>query len=364
MRLRYLQMHNFRVILRKSKILSNFYFFYYSFHIYLENLCFTRIIRKQGFSCRCPCCYKEGLNIEKDTYYKIERNFKDTLFRMLFNEKERLLSLYNAISGSHYTDPNLLELVTLESAIYIKYKNDLAFIIDSSIHLYEHQSTFSPNLPLRNLFYIGYEYEQYIANQNIYSTKRIELPTPHFVVFYNGTDGDWEYKTLRLSDSFQQKESEPDLELVVNMYNINLGKNHELLKACNTLYEYAQYVDKVRTYAKDQPTKDAVERAIRECINEGILSDFLSKNRAEAIHMSIFDYDEEHVMKMIRKDERDIGREEGREEGIQEGMHLCISAMILDYREEHFPDERIANKLRKRFQLSDEEIKEYLQTTV
>lgn len=162
------------------------------------------------------------MNIEKDTYYKIERNFKDTLFRMLFNEKERLLSLYNAISGSHYTDPNLLELVTLESAIYIKYKNDLAFIIDSSIHLYEHQSTFSPNLPLRNLFYIGYEYEQYIANQNIYSTKRIELPTPHFVVFYNGTDGDWEYKTLRLSDSFQQKESEPDLELVVNMYNINL----------------------------------------------------------------------------------------------------------------------------------------------
>ena len=312
------------------------------------------------------------MTIEKGTDYQIQRNYKDTLFRMLFSDKEKLLSLYNAISGSTFTDPESLDIVTLDSALYISYKNDLAFVIDASIHLYEHQSTFSANLPLRDLFYISYEYEHLIAKHSIYSTKAIEIPTPHFVVFYNGLDVDWEYKVLKLSDSYCHKSETPDLELTVHMYNINYGKNDELMKQCDTLHEYSQYVDKVRMYANNIPITEAVSLAVKDCIREGILSEFLIKHRAEAIHMSIFDHDVEYTMQMIRKDERDIGREEGRKEGFKEGraegkkesLQDAVHCMIRDYRDADFSDEWIAERLRMHFAFTDAEITEFFSTIV
>lgn len=320
------------------------------------------------------CCNKEGLTIEKD--YKIRRNYKDTMFRMLFSDKEKLLSLYNAISGSAYTDPELLEIVTLDSALYISYKNDLSFVIDSSIHLYEHQSTFSANLPLRDLFYISYEYECLTTMHSVYGSKAIKIPTPHFVVFYNGPDVDWEYKKLKLSDSYTHKEETPDLELTVHMYNINYGKNSELMKKCDTLHEYSQYVQKVRMYANDIPIKEAVSLAIEDCIHEGVLSEFLIKHRAEAIHMSIFDRTLEEELQLLRQDERAYAREEGLEEGrtqgleegraqgIKEGMRSAAYALILDYRDANFPDEWIAERLRKHFDFTDSEITEFFNTAV
>ena len=115
------------------------------------------------------------------------RNYKDTVFRMLFSDRKNLLSLYNAISGAHYDNPEMLEIVTLENAIYMGMKNDLAFIMDMNLYLYEHQSTYNPNMPLRNLFYISSEYQKMVDSNKLYSSTLLEIPAPHFVVFYNGT---------------------------------------------------------------------------------------------------------------------------------------------------------------------------------
>ena len=90
------------------------------------------------------------------------RNYKETVFRKLFSDRENLLSLYNAINGTSYTDALQLEIVTLENAIYMGMKNDLAFIINTNLFLYEHQSTYNPNVPLRDLFYISSEYQKLV----------------------------------------------------------------------------------------------------------------------------------------------------------------------------------------------------------
>lgn len=252
------------------------------------------------------------------------RNYKDKLFRMIFSDKSNLLSLYNLISGKDYTDPDLLEIVTLENAIYMNMKNDLAFLIDCRICMYEHQSTYSPNLPLRHLFYVSREFEKITNLSTLYSSKRVLIPSPYFVVFYNGPEKDWTMRTSKLSESFVPVQNSPNLELVVTEININLGVNDNYFKQCKPLFEYMQYVDRVRTYASTMATETAVERAVNECINEGILSEFLLKNKSEAIQMSIFEYDEEKELKLIRQDEREIGREEGREIGLKEGREVGL----------------------------------------
>ena len=256
----------------------------------------------------------------------VARNHKDRLFRMIFREKKELLSLYNAVNGTFYTNAEDLEIVTLENAIYMNMKNDLAFIMDSYLNLYEHQSTYSPNMPLRDLFYIAKELQGQVNHRDLYRNTLIKIPTPRFLVFYNGSEEQAEKKYLRLSDAFQKSMDDPDLELVVTMLNINLGKNRKLLEQCQTLKEYAIYVKKVRTYAKSMKVEEAVDRAVRECINEGILREFLLQNRKEAVEMSIFEYDEEAVFEIVRKDEYEKGLQEGIEKGQKVGHQEGIIA--------------------------------------
>ena len=252
---------------------------------------------------------------------RVARNHKDRLFRMIFREKKELLSLYNAVNGTFYTNAEDLEIVTLENAIYMNMKNDLAFIMDSYLNLYEHQSTYSPNMPLRDLFYIAKELQGQIDHRDLYRNTLIKIPTPRFLVFYNGSEEQAEKKYLRLSDAFQKSMDDPDLELVVTMLNINLGKNKKLLEQCRTLKEYAIYVKKVRTYAKSMKNvEEAVERAVTECINEGILQEFLLQNRKEAVEMSIFEYDKVEEEKKLRKAEFDAGVEQGFKQGVEQGI--------------------------------------------
>ena len=258
---------------------------------------------------------------------RVARNHKDRLFRMIFREKKELLRLYNAVNGTSYTNAEDLEIVTLENAIYMNMKNDLAFIMDSYLNLYEHQSTYSPNMPLRDLFYIAKELQGQVNHRDLYRNTLIKIPTPRFLVFYNGSEEQAEKKYLRLSDAFQKSMDDPDLELVVTMLNINLGKNRKLLNQCKTLKEYAIYVEKVRTYAKSlKNVEEAVDRAVTECINEGILREFLLQNRKEAVEMSIFEYDEEAVFEIVRKDEY----EKGHQEGIIEGKVESILELLED----------------------------------
>ena len=249
-----------------------------------------------------------------------QRRYKDTLFRMVFREPEDLLKLYNAVNGTDYKNPEELQIVTLENAIYMNMKNDLAFIIDCRMSLYEHQGTVNPNMPLRNLFYVAKEYQVMAGGQSLYSSKLVKLPTPYFVVFYNGTAKQPERKEMKLSDAFMTPVEEPALELKVIQLNIRAGHNKELMEKCPLLAQYSQYVGRVQQYAADLPLKDAVERAVNECIQEDILADFLRKHRAEAIEVSIFEYDEEKELEKFREAEREVAREEGLKEGREEGL--------------------------------------------
>lgn len=255
---------------------------------------------------------------------KAKRMYKDTIFRMLYHNKENLLSLYNAVNGREYTDPEKLQVVTLENAIYMGMKNDLAFIIGTNLFLYEHQSTYTPNMPLRDLFYISAEYQKLVNKKSLYSSTLQKIPAPNFIVFYNGiekTDERWENC---LSEAYENLSGEPKLELKVVTLNINEGRNRELLEQCQTLREYAVYVAKVRKYAQYMELEAAVKKAVDECIQNGILKDFLQNKRAEVIAVSIFEYDKEEEERKLRKAEFEAGEQSGIQKGIQKGIQEGI----------------------------------------
>ena len=251
---------------------------------------------------------------------KVKRNFKDSLFRLVFHGKEELLSLYNAVNGSSYTNADDLEINTLEDVVYMGMKNDLAFIMDTNLYLYEHQSTYNPNMPLRDLFYICSEYQKLVDKKSLYSSTLQKIPAPNFIEFYNGSMVAPDCTELRLSSAFEHLSGEPKLELIVTVLNVNVGHNAELMQHCNTLNEYAQYVARVRLYAADMSLDQAVARAVDECIREGILAEFLTRNRNEVISMSIFEYDKELEEKKLRKAEYEAGHEAGFSEGEKYGI--------------------------------------------
>ena len=250
---------------------------------------------------------------------KPRRDYKDTLFRLLFRDRNRLLSLYNAVNGTSYSSPEDLTVVTLENAVYMNMKNDVAFLVDFQLNLYEHQSTWNPNMPLRNLFYAAKEYQALTRDQSLYAPHLVKIPTPNFVVFYNGDKEIGDSCVLKISDSFEHPTEDPGLELKVKVLKIAPGKNKELLDTCQVLKEYMLFVERVRLHAKTMAVQEAVHRAVTECIREGILSDFLSRNRAEVIAVSIFEYDEERELAMLRKAIASEARREGIAEGHAEG---------------------------------------------
>ena len=251
---------------------------------------------------------------------KANRQYKDTVFRMLFKDKKNLLSLYNAMNQRDYTDAEALQVVTLENAIYMGMKNNLAFIMDMNLYLYEHQSTYNPNMPLRDLFYISNEYQKLVEQKSLYSFAVQKIPAPKFVMFYNGTKQIEDLSEMRLSSAYECLTEKPDLELRVTVLNVNEGYNKELMEHCRMLKEYAQYVGRVRKYISEQnmSLEQAVESAVDECIKEGILADFLTKHRAEVVSVSIFEYDKDEEEKKLRKAEFEAGKIEERRKNIRE----------------------------------------------
>lgn len=238
------------------------------------------------------------------------REYKDRLFKFIFKDKEKLLSLYNALNSSHYINPDDIEITTLEDVIYCKMKNDISFIIDDRLSLFEHQSSYNPNMPLRGFLYFAKHFEKYIAESqvDIYGTGLIELPTPKFVVFYNGTGMQEDRKILRLSDSFTNVKEKACMELEAIILNINYGKNKKLMDSCRSLMEYSYFVQKVKEYTEKHERDEAIELAVDECIRENILKDILIKNRAEVVDMLLTEYDEEKRIGIMKK-ELEIERE-------------------------------------------------------
>ena len=285
----------------------------------------------------------------KNVSLPVNRIYKDRLYKMIFNDKSELLKLYNAINGTHYDDPAMLTITTLDNAIYMTMENDLSFIIDMRLALYEQQSTVNPNLPLRFLMYITDIYSAYTKDMNIYGSKKVQIPLPSFVIFYNGVKSQPDRTESLLSELFHPTTDQPALELKAVMLNINKGHNQELMNACHTLRDYSEYVARIRTYSAEMPLTDAVEKAITECIHENILRDFLLKNRAEAKAMSIYEYDEEKTLRMFR--------EEGYEDGERNGKIQATIEMCLEF---NLSSDAIVQKLMTKFQFSENQAQEYL----
>ena len=279
----------------------------------------------------------------------VNRIYKDRLYKMIFNNKSELLKLYNAINGTHYNDPAMLTITTLDNAIYMTMENDLSFIIDMRLALYEQQSTVNPNLPLRFLMYITDIYSAYTKDMNIYGSKKVQIPLPSFVIFYNGVKSQPDRTEFLLSELFHPTTDQPAFELKAVMLNINKGHNQELMNACHTLRDYSEYVARIRTYSAEMPLTDAVEKAITECIHENILRDFLLENRVEAKAMSIYEYDEEKTLRMFR--------EEGYEDGERNGKIQATIEMCLEF---NLSSDAIVQKLMTKFQFSENQAQEYL----
>ena len=160
---------------------------------------------------------------------------------------------------------------------------------------------------------------------------------------------------LKLSEAYETESKTPELELLVTVYNINLGHSPELLDACRLLLEYAKYVAKVREYAKKMPFADAVNQAVNYCMKNGILAEFLLQNKAEVIEISIFEYNEE----LHLKEERKFGWEQGWERGLEQGLERGIQVFVLDQSEENIPKQQTLQKLQTLFGLTPKEAAAY-----
>ena len=249
---------------------------------------------------------------------KENREHKDSLFVDLFYQdetaKKNLLSLYNALHDTKYQDENVIRKVKIEDVLYKNFKNDISFEVDGHmLVLGEHQGTVNPNIPLRCLLYVRRAYEQLIDKKARYRTTLVKIPTPEFYSFYNGQKDQPLEQELRLSDAFINPAGNNSAELKVKVININSDKAHELLKKCDILREYSQFIDTVRAHSGEE---SAIKKAIRECIDRGILADYLKRKGSEVENMLIAEYSYEEDIQVKQQEAEQLGRTKGRQEGL------------------------------------------------
>lgn len=272
---------------------------------------------------------RREINMPKQT----SSEYKDRVFKWLFGteeNKDNILSLYNALNSSNYTNPDDIEINTIEGILYLGMKNDVSFLIDDHMILWEQQSSFNPNMPYRGFKYIGQLYESYILSHNLkdklYGRNIVKLPTPKFIVFYNGEEDKDSVIKLRMSDAFIHPDKSGDFEWTATMYNLNKGKNDELLAKCKPLADYMTLVNYVREYvAQGYLSKEVIDKAVERCINEGVLKEFLLKHWSEVRDMLFTEFDQEGYKKVVHEEGYEEGRQEGREEGISVGK---LEAML------------------------------------
>ena len=287
----------------------------------------------------------------------INRTYKDRLFKIIFEDKKELLSLYNALTGKNYQNPDELEINTIDDVIYMHLKNDMSFILDDWQNLFEQQSTFNPNQPLRGFFYFADLYKVKYFGKKIYSTRLLKIPTPQYIVFYNGTTNMPDKKELRLSDAFQQPTTQPDIEVVAHMLNINYGHNKELMERCQKLKEYAQFIDIIRHYLRENKqwsNEQAISKAIDDCIQNNILRDILQKGRLRVMASILSEFDEVGYKEMIGQEAYEDAYEEICEE-------ISVKSLIEFTQDTGYSKQEVFAIIKQRFHLSDDAINQYMQ---
>ena len=256
------------------------------------------------------------------------RNNKDRLFKFIFGREENkawTLSLYNAINGSDYDNPDDIQINAIDDVMFLGMKNDVSFIISETMNIYEQQSSFCPNMPMRQFLYAGRLYDKYIELNHIYiySTNLKKFPVPKLICFYNGEQDRPEREVLRLADAFCGDE-EADISVNVTMLNINYGKNEKLMEACQILRDYSWLVEEIRKKRREKGLDRAIEDAIKNLDKNSYLKPFLMGHMAEVKSMCLREYSEEEIKEMFKND----GIEEGRKEGITEARILHVKNIM------------------------------------
>ena len=231
---------------------------------------------------------------------KENREHKDSLFVDLFYQdetaKKNLLSLYNALHDTNYEDETIIRKVKIDDVLYKNFKNDISCEVNGQVLVFgEHMSTINRNMPLRCLMYVGRAYEQLVDSKARYRTTLVKIPTPEFYVFYNGEKEQPLEQVLSLSDAFMNPAGENSVELKVKVININSDKAHGILDKCGILREYSQFISTVRKYSEEE---SAIKKAIKECIEKGILADYLKRKGSEVENMLIAEYSYEEDMQV------------------------------------------------------------------
>ena len=261
-----------------------------------------------------------------------QTKFRDRLFIAIFGKdtersKRWRLDLYNVLNDTAYTDPNALELNTIENVIYIKMYNDVSFLVDSQMTLYEQQSETNANMPLRGFFYFTQLYQKHLAKKdlNLHRSSLIKIPNPRFIVFYNGDTKREERYKLRLSDAFEVEDKSGDFEWTADVININQGANETLVKKCKPLYDYIRLVGRISENKKSgMKIGQAVQEAVDWAIKEEFLEGFVREQKEEIIAMCLTEYDEESCIRGWRQDGIEMGREQKAEEAARNFLAMNV----------------------------------------
>ena len=271
---------------------------------------------------------------------KVNPKYKDRLFCLIFGDtehKENIISLYNALNGTEYNDSEDVKVTTIDDVIYINMKNDVSFIIDSYMSLFEQQSSINPNMPLRGFLYFGNLYNSYITDNklNLYGRALLKIPTPQYYVIYNGSDEAPASSELKLSDAFAQSSPEGKFEWTANFMNLNKGKNDDLLDKCKPLSGYMKLINTIReNEAKGIDIKQAIDMAVQSCINdeENVLRDFLLIHRSEVLSVCLTEFNQEIYTESVKEEGRAEGRAEARAEGL-EALVATLKQIVTDNEE-------------------------------
>ena len=264
------------------------------------------------------------------------REYKSDVISMMLQIPEYALDVYNAMNNSAYTDSDMIQIMRLENGISLSVRNDASFFINNYLNLYEHQSTYSPNVPLRFLIYLTDLLKNTIGKRDLYSRKCVQIATPHFAVFYNGTEKRPEKEVLKLSDAFINRTDTPEIELTVTVYNINPHNNTQLLAKSKVLRGYMIFVNRVRENlehqnkiaqnaseydeaAYEEDLETAINEAIDYCIEHHIMETFFRENRSEVTKSMVLDYTWERREELIRAEEYEDGKRDGYVEGEKRG---------------------------------------------
>ena len=278
------------------------------------------------------------------TQEKTNRNYKDSVFVDLFahdvTAKENFISLYNALHGTNLDAKTTdVQPVMLERVLYMKYYNDIAMLIDGKIViLIEHQSTINQNMPFRFLEYIARIYEKITTKDEKFGRKLVKLPVPEFYVFYNGKDDYPTESVMKLSDAFMQLDDELKnqlenenypLEISVKVININVDKENPILRRCEALKEYSEFIEQVR-YNIESAVPEPFTTAIKEAIKKGFLSDYLNRKSTEVQNMLLAEYDYDTDIAVQRKEAFDDGIAVGEKIGEERGISLGVQQNRLE----------------------------------